>query len=960
MMKGIDHLIINNPYEEPTEHWRYDRATKEFERISGRRPAGFLTSTKGSTSLDDPGIFHELSLANKIRRLVKEWRARGYPGTTGMTKQLLRFWRGEERLESRLFFCQLEAAETLIWLVEAPEDERRKVEIPQDCTNRTGGLHPADCAECKNRFQRMCCKMATGTGKTVVMAMVIAWQAINKATYPDDPRFSRDILVVAPGLTVRSRLQVLYSDGLDNFYDQFELVPSPMHEKLRRCRIRIHNWHKLEPETDPPTSVVKRGPESPAVFTRRILGHDGRDILVINDEAHHAYRVESRAKGVSQADSERDKLWMEGLDMIHEERGILHCFDFSATPFTPSSNTITEEAIFDWVVSDFSLNDAIESGLTKTPRVVIRDNSGTYDEEYRSKFYHVYADPEVKADLNQKASRERRLHDLVRNAYMLLGNDWYETRKAWKETGHGIPPVMITVCNSTHTAERIVHSFQAKRFGTGDLYDEKHMLHIDSKTIKKAESGTGGSEEATLRDIVNTVGKPGKPGEQIRNIVAVDMLSEGWDARNVTQIMGLRAFSSQLLCEQVVGRGLRRTSYELQPDTGLFSPEYVNIFGIPFTFLPHEGGNGPPPPPASTTLIEPDPQKIRHEISWPNVDRIETEYTPVLSIGWDVVSPLKIKSTGVSTTAGMDLIIDAKPVNKMSGIDLNSANESYRLQRIVFLAARDVYNDIRPNWRGQKEFLLLQAVRLVEEFIDRGLVQVTDVVNDTLRERITILFNMGRVTAHVLKNITRSSTSGRKLHLNPDVPVKSTSMMRPWHTRRPCEHTKKSHINMAVYDKSWEVSTGHLLETHKNVTSWAKNDHLGFVVKYFYEGTVHDYIPDFIIRFDNGINLILEVKGKESDRDKEKRKALQEWIDVVNENGTFGTWSCDIAYDPSDVEVILARHATSKTSARTFARCPSCHKEAFTRWEVDDRFGFRNMTGVIRPQSWCRGCRKKY
>ena len=948
MMSGINNLIICGPYDAPLQHWKYDRTKRKFELVSGRRPAGFLIASQDSKSFDDPGEFRDLELVNRIRDRVDTWRKNDYPNATGITRQLLKFWRDGDKREHRFFFCQLEAIETLIWCVETTNVEKQRIKIPTD-----GGL-----------FQRLCCKMATGSGKTVVMAMLIAWQVINKITYPQDTRFSKNILVMAPGLTVKSRLQVLFPTNSGNFYDQFNIIPESFYEKLFQGRFTIHNWHTLMPETDTPRSVVKLGTESNGVFSKRILGHDFKNIIVINDEAHHAYRADTeQIQKISKTDLERDKRWIEGLDKIHDARNIVTCFDFSATPFIPSGKNVSEDTLFKWIVYDFSLNDAIESGLTKTPRIAIRDDSHKFSKEYRSRFYHLYKDDEVKPDLNRNAKPHEKLPDLVSNAYLLLGQDWFATKKLWDGQGSKIPPVMITVCNKTETAARIMYSFENGRFESKELSVPECLLHVDTTTMNKAEERDAikesNSKEESLREKVDTVGKIGKPGEQIRNIVAVQMLSEGWDARNVTHIMGLRAFSSQLLCEQVVGRGLRRTSYEINPETGLFSPEYVNVFGVPFTFLPHEGGDGTPPPPTSPiTTIESDPEKIEHRISWPNIERIDVDFPPKLSVDWDKIKPLELRSDGVSTTVGMAQVIAGKPrVDQMSEIDLYKLNKEIRLQRITFIAAKDVYDSMLPSWKGNKEFLLLQVVRLVEGFVHSDKINVTDVADDELRAKMTIMFNMQKIVSHVCKAITNSNVTRRQIYLNSNKPIKSTFDMRPWHTKKPAEYVVKSHINMAVYDKGWEMSAGQELERNKNVISWAKNDHLGFVIKYLYNGIIHDYWPDFLVRLKNNVTLVLEIKGIDDEQNKEKRRYLEEWVDVVNEDGGYGTWTWDVAFHPTEVRGIINKHCNTEISANEHAKCPKCRKAARSRQKVEEEFGFRNVSGMARPQSWCRTCR---
>jgi len=371
----IDRLIINSPYEEPKEYWEYIRDTREFVLQEGRRPAGYIVASESSRAFDDPGTFIEIELVNSIRPRIKKWREEGYPGVTGITKRLLQHWQEpEERKDKRFFFCQLEAIETLIWLTEAPEAERTGIEIPGD-----GGA-----------FSRWCSKMATGSGKTIVMSMLIAWQVLNKVANGKDTRFSKNILVVATGLTVRSRLSVLNPFDEENYYEEFNIVPSGLMETLRQGKVKIINWHSLAWDTEERLakrkSVDKRGAKSDEAYVREVLGDmaNANNISVINDEAHHAWRIpaESKIKGVKKEDIEESTIWIGGLDRIHRARGIIRCFDLSATPFAPSGKKATEEALFPWIVSDFGLNDAIESGLVKTPRVVVRDD-GNPDMELR-------------------------------------------------------------------------------------------------------------------------------------------------------------------------------------------------------------------------------------------------------------------------------------------------------------------------------------------------------------------------------------------------------------------------------------------------------------------------------------------------------------------------------------------------------------------------------------------------
>ncbi|MDP3115467.1 MAG: DEAD/DEAH box helicase family protein [Candidatus Cloacimonadaceae bacterium] len=918
----IDRLIVNNPYEEPQYYWKYDPPTRLFDLAEGRRPAGYVVASERSKAYDDPGIFVEIPLVNQIRPRIKAWRENGYQGVTGITKRLLTYWYDPEEFESRrFFFCQLEAIETLIWLTEAPSSERTGLEIPDD-----GGL-----------FQRICSKMATGSGKTVVMAMLIAWQILNKITSPQDRRFSKYVLVMAPGLTVKNRLSVLETSSEDNYYEKFRIVPAALYDKLRQGKVQIRNWHALawdsEEQIQKRRSVDKRGAKSDEAYVRETLGEmsNARNILVINDEAHHAWRLNTTAEGKylrsrdMKDSAEEATVWIGGLDRIHRTRNILCCYDFSATPFTPSGKKNSDESLFGWIVSDFGLNDAIESGLVKTPRVVIRDDAHPDAKTYKSRLYHIYNDEEVKTDLNRSAKPEEPLPDLVVNAYYLLGYDWRETLRAWKESGQTVPPVMITVCNRTETAARVKHAFDYRKVHINELCETQRILHIDSKVLAMAESQdviTIGAEDfadneeqaddviATpkyskkvqaelLRKQVDTVGqldKNGKslPGTYIQNVISVGMLSEGWDAKTVTHIMGLRAFSSQLLCEQVVGRGLRRTTYDVDPVTGLFEPEYVNIFGVPFTFLPHEGGEGgPPPPPKPKTMIIPIDDKSEFCLSWPNIVRIDRVYQPGLSLDWDRVNQLELDSYAIRQIAALAPIVDGKPdVTKITEIDLEHLASEFRTQRIVFEAARDNYHLMGSNWKGNKEYLLAQLVRLVEEFIASDCIVVDPPIFnlDDLRRRLVITLNMSKVIQHISDAIRYSNTERLEPIFDRDHPVLSTSDMPVWYTSKPCEYTAKSHINYVVLDSTWESSEAFHLDHNPEIDAWVKNDHLNFEILYIYKGVVKKYRPDFIIRKKSGEMCILETKGQETEQDRVKKRYLQEWIDAVNQHGGFGKW----------------------------------------------------------------------
>ena len=751
------------------------------------------------------------------------------------------------------------------------------------------------------------------------MAMVIAWQILNKVAAPQDKRFSKNILVVAPGLTVKSRLGVLNPNSEDNYFELFNIVPHALFDRLRQGKVLIHNWHTLSWETEEriakKKSVDKRGAKSDEAYVREVLGDmaGSQNLLVINDEAHHAWRLAamSKTKGLKK-EQEEATVWVGGLDRIHRARGILRCLDFSATPFAPSGQQSQEEALFPWIVSDFGLNDAIEAGLVKTPRVVVRDDS-VVTKDIKSRLYHIYMDRDVKDDINRKAEESEPLPDLITNAYYLLGKDWLETRKAWQKVNFPIPPVMITVANRTETSSRIKYSFDHGEIQIEELCDPERTLQIDSKVLDDAEAqdepeeiktstngdNDGGEEDAPkerkltkkeqaelLRRTVNTVGKPGLPGEQVQNVISVGMLSEGWDAQNVTHIMGLRAFSSQLLCEQVVGRGLRRTSYDVGED-GLFEAEYVNIFGVPFTFLPHEGGEGtPPPPPQPKTKIEPVQEKAHYEITFPNIIRIDHVFRPVLSVDMANVKPLELDPYESITEAELAAVISGKPnPAALSEIDLKEIEEKFRLQTIIFRVAQKIYNNENPNWKGSPEIFLIQLIRIVEDYIKSNRIIIkTDLFNqDERRKKILILLNMNKVVQNIWDAIRTENTEKLMPVFDDIAPVRSTKDVRTWYTSKPCEYSKKSHVNFTVYDSTWEASEAYILDKCDTVESWVKNDHLGFVIYYHYKGVIHKYFPDFLIRMKSGKHLVLETKGQDADRNRAKRAYLADWVKAVNE-----------------------------------------------------------------------------
>lgn len=920
-------LIINRPWERPAQHWIEGKGGK-LEKKPERRPASYeVFDARNNTKRTEV-----LDIVNTIRTRVDQWREASYPGITIVTRKLLEHWHDEDARQHPFYFCQLEAIETLIWWVEGAEAYKQGIHVPGD-----GGP-----------WERLCNKMATGAGKTTVMAMIITWQVLNALTYPKrNKEFSRAVFIVAPGLTVKGRLQVLMPrEG--SYYDEFNLCPSEsMRQKLNQAEVLIENWHTLMPLKEQDRSVVKKGKESDEAFTRRVLGKLAtyKDIIVINDEAHHAYRKPPEVK-ISKKQAEEQGIdldeatrWIEGLDRIHKTRRIQRCFDLSATPFAPTGKKSTDTALFDWIISDFGLNDAIEAGLVKTPRVVVRDDALPDATTLQSKLYHIYRDPSVSEDLNRsKAEPHEALPKLVRDAYTLLGADWRQTVKDWEAAGHHSPPVMLTVCNRTETAARIEHYFNQGDAHWPELQAPNKTLRVDSKVLEKAEVGEAATsnkeydqrlndiieasdipetrkrqlralkKEELLREIIDNVGKRGQAGQDLQNVISVAMLSEGWDAKNVTHIMGLRAFTSQLLCEQVVGRGLRRVSYDRDED-GLFLPEYVNVFGVPLSISETGEGGDPPPPPKPTTQIEVLPERSHLELKWPNVLRIETVVRSELAMDWSKVETLVLDPVSTPISAELAPALGgATDMGKVAEIDLEKLPEGFRLQRLVFRAARKAFAELSHGFTGTNEYLASQLVRIVETFLTSDLLEIPSLFHsDPLRRRILIALNIDLVVRHVLNNITEQNTERLTPVYDEENPIGATGHMRTWYTTKPCFPTTRSHISHMVGDSSWEGHAANILEKRGDVVAYAKNDHLGFQIYYMWAGSRRRYVPDFLIRFKSGVTLALEIKGTDSPQNQAKRHALNEWIQAINAAGGFGQWSWDVAFNPDEVQDILDR-----------------------------------------------------
>ena len=930
---GVDgSLIINDPFACPDQHWKLDREANEFKKINHRRRAMYqLREPRTGRLVEEP-----LQLVNETREALIRWRDEGRPGLTAISSRLLEHWNDPER-EHKLFYAQLEAAETFIFLTE----------------NRVGRRIAQRIAGDGGPLERWCAKMATGTGKTVLMAMLIAWQILNFADAGDrkkrERRWVRNFLIVAPNLTVRDRLQVLTPAHPDNYYDQFALVPpgGGLRQQLNRARVLILNWHKLAPQTESGSGVVKLDPETDRTFMRRVFSRTleaDAPFLVFNDEAHHAWRVPPDADPSDYEKNDKDEatVWVQGLDRLHCAGKLVRCYDFSATPFPPSGKkTQRGERLFPWVVSDFGLSDAIESGLVKTPRIAAEDNLTPPETGplpglemdgagQSSKLFHLYEQEGVKENLRGgKAILGEPLPPLVVSAYQLLAGSWLDTLRYWQEYGGRVPPVMVSICNRTETAERVKRLFVDSKQVSSEMAGEETTLHYDSTTVKAVQkleagervAGRSGQAAERLREIAKTVGVEGSPGGEIRHVIAVNMISEGWDAKTVTHIMGLRAFTSQLLCEQVIGRGLRRTSYKLNK-AGLFNPEYVRIFGVPFTLLLAE--NEPTSleprqhyPPVDVYTVE---ENRRFEVAWPALRRVETAPRRTLELDWDEVKPLPLRADEVFTEAGMASTLEyvtADPEETM----LRSTLEETRLQTLAFEAARVFYRS-QEGWPNDGAEMWGQLALVMVRFVsDPAKLQI---VGNGVRRELVIKAGLGQVVRHLRPYLMAAEYEIIEgIYENPHRPVMTTGEMRPWVTRRRPEligyGVARTHLNVGVYDSGLEKHAGQLISDHRNVAGWVKNDreHIGFKVDYVFEGSPVRYYPDFVVRLrpdgaeawrlEDETNLIIETKGAAEAQAKVKQQYLDLWIKAVNQDGRWGRWeNFGLAFE-QDLPRLIAR-----------------------------------------------------
>ena len=1002
--------ILNSPYECPGRHWELDEQRQPTQRIiESRRSAEFITPIpkprkrregqrgfvfdegKGPSSKEQQYALTS-EMVNDIRRHVDQWRKLPSPndwGVTPETARLLQHWRSHDFSDLRPFFCQVEAVETVIWLTEvAPRLGRVEGRLILDrLANASKDANP--------ELTRLALKLATGAGKTTVMAMIIAWQTINAVRHPTSNRFTKGFLIVAPGITIKDRLRVLQPNDPDSYYASRELAPRDMLGDIQQARIVITNYHTLRLRERMEVSrggrdlLKGRGPDLQTLETegqmlQRVMPDlmGLKNIWVLNDEGHHCYRhkpgdeddegsLTADDKKEAEKNNEAARVWISGLEIVKRKIGARQVVDLSATPFFLRGSGYAEGTLFPWTVSDFSLMDAIECGIVKLPRVPVADNiPGNEMPKYRVLW-------ETIRDAMPKQGRGKTKGDLdplrlpvqLQTALQALYGHYEKIHEEWAKAGINVPPCFIVVCNNTSTSKLVydyISGFHRKsddgsstlengrlelfrnfdehgnplpiprtilidseQLESGDALDKgfrdmaaDHIERFRRERVERtgnAQAATNITEQDLLREVMNTVGKEDRLGQSIRCVVSVSMLTEGWDANTVTHVLGVRAFGTQLLCEQVVGRALRRQSYDLN-EQGLFNVEYADVLGVPFDFTASPVVVKPQTPRQTVPVKAVRPDRDCLEIRFPRVagyrtdppkDELTAEFTEDsrLYLTPELVGPTITRNEGIIG----------------EGVDLNLVHTGkIRQSSLVFNLALRLINTKWRDPNGDTRLQLFGKMRgIVRQWLDGYLVCKGDTrpaqlmyqeLADRACEIITAAITAGAAARHPVKALLDPfNPTGSTMHVNF-----TTSKTDLWRT-----DARKCHLNLVVLDSDWEAEFCRVAEAHPRVMAYVKNHNLGLEVPYRSGSTARTYIPDFIVQVDDGsekddpLNLVVEIKGYRNQDAMMKKSTMDSyWVPGVNNLRQYGRWAFAEFTDVFDMEAGFDELISEKVAKR--------------------------------------------
>lgn len=964
----MNNPIINSPYKEPNRHFKADERGISDEIIEERRPSSFYIPVPRTRKRDRQlelnladGAFSdemqkENEFINKVRAKIKEWRDGGYSGITKTSRDLLYYWQDDSR-QNKLFFCQIEAMETLIYINEVAE-KSGETWIPNDLKKANEEANPG--------LYRLAFKMATGSGKTVVMAMIIAYHTLNKVRYPQDTRFTDAFAIITPGITIRDRLNVLLPNDPQNYYLKRDIISHQDFDVLQQAVVFITNFHQLGLRdnqrfamggTLKATGLIKDevAKESPNAMVNRAFKSllTKARVLVINDEAHHCYREKPDAEKLKGEDrkeadenNEAARVWINGLEALSKKMNVNAVIDLSATPYFLRGSGYDEGKLFTWTVFDFSLLDALECGVVKIPRLPVKSDSISRKDipEFRNLWEHVSDDLPKKG----KKTGDYDLSTIILPTKLqealesLYGNyeSYFKEYEAHKKINSAVmPPVMIVVCNNTTVSEMVyrwIAGYEREtasgqiRIEKGNLdifrnedgvhfFDRPNTLIVDSAKLESGEQvdpefkktfeheiadfhkeyrkrfpgREDPTDEELLREVMNTVGKAGKLGENIKCVVSVSMLTEGWDVNTVTHILGVRAFTTQLLCEQVVGRALRRVDYnaEIDPADGVekFSAEYAEVYGVPFNFLKAEGGSVQPP--KMIHRVHALEEREGYEIKFPRLEGYRYE--------------LNENKLAAHFTEESKTIIENEPTEVISegaiGEEVKEDMSKIRGRRegeVIIRLTQALLKKYYSDGDGtEKYWLTPQLQRIVSEYVKNHV---------RLKDRMVIGYlSVGSYFSGALTKIQQGIVKENLEHqeakrllpiLAPYDSIGSTRYV-DFLTTKPVSETIKSHVNYVVADtEEWEQGVAKRLEQMPEVLAYVKNQNLGFTIPYEYQGVSRQYIPDFVVVLEtpdkSKLNLLIEVTGKKDDKKGLKVKTAREmWIPAVNNSGKYGTWA---------------------------------------------------------------------